>query len=95
MHISTDFFAAVYLVAITLFILGLKGLSHPKTALRGNRFSMIGMALAITATLAHPDVTNYRIILPGLLAGALIGVPVALRIKMTAMPQLVAALHVV
>jgi NAD(P) transhydrogenase subunit beta len=93
MTISPDFFAFAYLVATILFIFGLKGLSHPKTALRGNRLSMIGMALAIVVTLGHPDVANYGIIAGGLLTGALLGVPLAMRIKMTAMPQLVAALH--
>lgn len=93
MTISPDFFAFAYLVATILFIFGLKGLSHPKTALRGNRLSMIGMALAIIVTLAHPDVANYGVIGGGLLAGAVLGIPLAMRIKMTAMPQLVAALH--
>lgn len=93
MHLSSDVFACIYLVAVILFILGLKGLSHPKTALRGNRLSMIGMGLAILATLARPDITNYWIIAAGLVAGAVIGVPAALKIRMTAMPQLVAALH--
>jgi NAD(P) transhydrogenase subunit beta len=93
MNLSPDFFAFAYLVATILFIFGLKGLSHPKTALRGNTLSMVGMALAIVATLLRPDVTNYGLIFAGLLSGAVIGVPVAMKIKMTAMPQLVAALH--
>jgi NAD(P) transhydrogenase subunit beta len=93
MNINSDIFAFAYLVATILFIFGLKGLSHPKTALRGNRLSMAGMGLAIVVTFLHPDVKNYSIILAGLVAGAVIGVPVAMRIKMTAMPQLVAALH--
>ena len=90
---SQDFFAFSYLVATILFIFGLKGLSHPKTALRGNTLSMAGMALAVIVTLLRPDVSNYGIIFGGLAAGAILGVPIALRIKMTAMPQLVAALH--
>lgn len=93
MKLSADFFAVAYLVATILFIFGLKGLSHPKTALRGNRLSMAGMALAVVVTLFHPDVTNYTVIGGGLVAGAVVGVPLALRINMTAMPQLVAALH--
>lgn len=93
MNISPDFFAFAYLVATILFIFGLKGLSHPKTALRGNRLSMAGMGLAVVVTLFHPDVTNYSLIFAGLAAGAVIGIPLAVRIKMTAMPQLVAALH--
>jgi len=93
MNLGTDFFAFAYLVATILFIFGLKGLSHPKTALRGNLLSMIGMAFAVIVTLFHPNVSNYAIIIGGLAAGAVVGVPLAMRIKMTAMPQLVAALH--
>jgi NAD(P) transhydrogenase subunit beta len=93
MNVTQDIFAFGYLIATTLFIFGLKGLSHPKTALRGNTLSMAGMAVAIVVTLLRPDVNNYGIILAGLLSGALIGVPIAMKIKMTAMPQLVAALH--
>lgn len=93
MNLSPDFFATAYLIAAILFIFGLKGLSHPKTALRGNAFSMMGMVLSVVVTLLHPSVSNYALIGAGLVAGAAIGIPIALRIKMTAMPQLVAALH--
>lgn len=93
MNLSPDLFAFAYLVATVLFIFGLKGLSHPKTALRGNQLAMGGMALSVVATLGHHDVKGYGIIAAGLVAGAAVGVPLALRIKMTAMPQLVAALH--
>jgi NAD(P) transhydrogenase subunit beta len=93
MNLSPDLFDLAYLVATILFIFGLKGLSHPKTALRGNQFSMAGMLLAIVVTLLHPSVKNYSIVFGGLAAGAVIGIPLALRIQMTAMPQLVAALH--
>lgn len=93
MKLNTDVFALAYLVATTLFIFGLKGLSHPKTALRGNMLSMVGMGVAIVVTLLRPDVQNYGLIFAGLLAGAVLGVPLAMKIQMTAMPQLVAALH--
>ena len=93
MNLSLDFFGLCYLIASILFIFGLKGLSHPKTALRGNLFAMIGMGFAIAVTLLHPEVKNYGVILGGLAVGAAIGIPVALRISMTSMPQLVAALH--
>lgn len=93
MNLHPDIFSFAYLVATILFIFGLKGLSHPKTALRGNFLSMVGMGLAIVVTFLHPDVKNYGIIVAGLAAGAVIGVPIAMRINMTAMPQLVAALH--
>lgn len=93
MELHPDLFALAYLIATILFILGLKGLSHPKTALRGNFFAMSGMALAILATLLHPEVKHYTFVLTGLGSGALVGIGLALRVSMTAMPQLVAALH--
>ncbi len=93
MEIHPDFFAFAYLVATILFIYGLKGLSSPKTALRGNLSAMIGMGLAIVVTLANPEVKNYTWVISGLGLGAIVGVVLALRISMTAMPQLVAALH--
>lgn len=93
MMMSPDFFSFVYLVATVLFILGLKGLSSPKTAMRGNLFSMVGMALAIMATVLNPDVTNYTWILAGFVVGGSIGTFLALRVQMTAMPELIAILH--
>lgn len=93
MGLNPDFFAAAYLVATMLFIYGLKGLSSPKTALRGNLAAMLGMALAVIVTLLHPEVKNYAWVLAGLGSGAIVGIGLALRISMTAMPQLVAALH--
>ena len=93
MELSPDFFAASYLVATVLFIYGLKGLSSPKTALAGNLSAMLGMALAVGVTLIHPEVKNYSWVFAGLGAGAVVGVLLALKISMTAMPQLVAALH--
>jgi NAD(P) transhydrogenase subunit beta len=90
---SQNFFAAAYLIATIFFIFGLKGLSSPKTALRGNAFSMTGMAIAVVVTLLNPEVQGYSWIVAGLGLGALVGSVVALKIQMTAMPQLVAALH--
>jgi len=83
----------LYLISAALFILGLKGLTSPASARRGNYFAMAGMLLAITATLLNPAVTSYGFILAGILVGGTIGTVIALKIKMTAMPQLVAALH--
>ncbi|MDH5489359.1 MAG: NAD(P)(+) transhydrogenase (Re/Si-specific) subunit beta [Rhodospirillaceae bacterium] len=85
--------AFAYLIASVLFILALRGLSHPETARRGNMFGMIGMAIAIITTLVDPDVVGYPVILAGLVIGGSIGTVVALKIKMTALPQLVAAFH--
>ncbi len=82
-----------YLVAAVLFILGLKGLTHPRTAVRGNRLGALGMLVAIVATLVHQDVISYGLIILGLAIGAGIGAGLALKIKMTNMPQMVALLN--
>jgi NAD(P) transhydrogenase subunit beta len=84
-----------YLVAAVLFILALRGLSHPETSRRGNQMGMAGMALAVVATLAHADMSGwgYLLILLGIAIGGGAGVFIALRIQMTALPQLVAAFH--
>ncbi len=87
--------SAAYLLAAVLFILALRGLSHPDSSRRGNLFGMVGMVIAILATLAHGSMSlvGYGLIVLGLAIGGGIGVFVALRIKMTALPQLVAAFH--
>lgn len=93
MTFSADTFVLSYLVCAILFILGLKGLASPATARRGNLFAMVGMALAIITTLLNPAVTDYWWIVAGLAVGAVIGIPIALKINMTALPQLVAIFH--
>ena len=93
MQISANAQAIAYLVSAVLFILSLKGLTHPSTARRGNFYGMIGMAVAIIATLLGSEVKSYGFIIAGVVAGGLIGTTLAMRIRMTAMPQLVAALH--
>jgi NAD(P) transhydrogenase subunit beta len=84
-----------YLVAAVLFILALRGLSHPVTSRRGNQMGIAGMAIAIVATLLHSGMTSsgFLIIILGVAIGGAIGTAAALRIKMTALPQLVAAFH--
>ncbi len=84
-----------YLVASVLFILALRGLSHPTTSLQGNLYGMIGMGIAIVATLLRPgmEVSGIVIVLAGLAIGGTIGTFLAARIQMTALPQLVAAFH--
>src|SRR3954466_7387052 len=84
-----------YLVAAVLFILALRGLSSPVTSREGNRFGMIGMAVAAVATLLHQGMatSGYMLIVLGVLIGGAIGMQVAQRIQMTALPQLVAAFH--
>jgi NAD(P) transhydrogenase subunit beta len=84
---------ATYLVAAVLFVFSLGGLSKPGTARRGNLLGMLGMALAIIAVTLSGDVHRYGHVLAAMLIGGVIGAFVALRIVMTAMPQLVAILH--
>ncbi len=93
MEISANTQAVAYLISAILFILALKGLTHPASARRGNYLGMAGMALAITATLLGGEVRSYGFIIAGVAVGAVIGSVLAARVQMTAMPQLVAALH--
>ena len=87
--------ALCYLAAGVLFVLALRGLSSPVTSRQGNRFGMIGMAIAIIATLAQAGMSGagYGLIILGIIIGGAIGAVVARQIKMTALPQLVAAFH--
>jgi len=89
----TDLIALCYLLAAVGFVLGLKGLTHPRSARRGNLLAMAGMALAIVATLLNPQVRSYGFILAGVVVGGTIGTLIALRVQMASMPQLVALLH--
>ena len=82
-----------YIGAAVLFILSLGGLSQQETARRGNLYGMIGMAIAIIATVLGGHVTSIQVLLPGVVVGAAIGALVASRVEMTQMPQLVAVLH--
>ncbi|MEJ2368809.1 MAG: NAD(P)(+) transhydrogenase (Re/Si-specific) subunit beta, partial [Acidobacteriota bacterium] len=82
-----------YLIAAVLFILGLKGLAHPRTAVRGNMIGALGMLLAIVVTLLDQHIVGYWVILAGLVVGSAFGVLLAVKIKMTAMPQMVALLN--
>lgn len=80
----------IYLVAAVLFILGLRGLTHPRTAVRGNLLGACGMLLAIVVTLTHHNIVSFEIIVIGILIGAVIGALLATKIEMTSMPELVA-----
>ncbi|RPH80063.1 MAG: NAD synthetase, partial [Candidatus Rokuibacteriota bacterium] len=85
-----------YLAAAVLFILTFKGLSHPRTAVRANLLGSIGMLIAVAATfllLGGEGAGGYGVILGGLVVGGVIGTLLALRIRMTAMPQMVALLN--
>jgi NAD(P) transhydrogenase subunit beta len=85
--------ALAYLVAAICFIMALRGLSSPETSRAGNLYGMVGMAIAIVTTLLLPEVESYWLIILGIVIGGAIGTAIALRIQMTALPQLVAAFH--
>ncbi|TCO50933.1 NAD(P)(+) transhydrogenase (Re/Si-specific) subunit beta [Actinocrispum wychmicini] len=80
----------LYIVAFALFIYGLMGLTGPRTAVRGNLIAAVGMAIAVLATALTPGMGNWWLILLGIALGTAVGVPAARKVKMTAMPQMVA-----
>jgi len=82
-----------YLVSGLFFILSLGGLSKQETARKGNIYGILGMALAILATFASGEVENFKLLIPLMLGGAVIGAVLAKRVEMTSMPELVAILH--
>jgi H+-translocating NAD(P) transhydrogenase subunit beta len=92
---SPTLVTAAYLGAAVLFILSLGGLSNPETSRRGNLYGMVGMAIAVLATMLGPQVTKagYAWILGALAVGAVIGLYAARAVKMTQMPELVALMH--
>ena len=90
---SENLAALLYLAAAVCFIMALRGLSSPVTARHGNLYGIVGMVIAILTTLASPGVLSYWVILVGILIGGAAGTAIALRIQMTALPQLVAAFH--
>ncbi len=85
-----DFIHVLYIVAFVLFILGMRQVTGPKTARRGNATAAVGMAIAVLATLLTRSVGDYGLIALGIAIGTAIGVPAARTVKMTAMPQMVA-----
>ena len=87
------FINLAYLLAAVLFIYGLKMLSSPRTAVRGNLLGALGMLIAIVVTLVNGQILSYTMIVVGLLVGSALGAILALRIHMTAMPQMVALLN--
>ena len=82
-----------YLVAAVLFIYGIKGMTSPKTAVRGNQLAAVGMLVAVIAALLDNNVIHYYYIILGLIVGAGIGAWLAKRVQMTSMPEMVAALN--
>ena len=85
--------AICYLISAIFFILALKGLSNPESARNGNIMGIIGMTIAIITTLNNPNVDSLALIILGIIIGGAIGTFIALKIEMTALPQLVAAFH--
>ena len=92
---SPSLTAFAYLISGVLFVLALRGLSNPTSSRQGNLFGMIGMAIAILATLARSGMSpsGYVLIILAIIIGGGIGVTVSRRIQMTSLPQLVAAFH--
>ncbi len=90
---SSNTVAILYLISALLFIFALRGLSHPESSRMGNIFGMIGMIIAVFTTLMFKSVLTYYEIGAAILIGGAIGSFIALRIEMTALPQLVAAFH--
>lgn len=90
---SASLTAFAYLIASVCFIMALRGLSSPKTARMGNIYGVSGMVIAIVTTLTLPSVTSFGTIALGVAIGGGLGTIIALKIAMTALPQLVAAFH--
>jgi NAD(P) transhydrogenase subunit beta len=90
---SENLSAFAYLIASICFIMALRGLSSPDTARAGNVYGVVGMVIAVVTTLAAPGVLSFSMIILGVLIGGTIGTVAALKIQMTALPQLVAAFH--
>jgi NAD(P) transhydrogenase subunit beta len=82
-----------YLAASILFILGLKGMSHPESAKRGMHLAELGMLMAVVGTLLHREIVSYEWIIAGLLIGSTVGAAMAIWVPMTAMPQRTALSH--
>jgi NAD(P) transhydrogenase subunit beta len=87
--VPTEIVNIMYLISASLFILGLRGLSHPRTSIRGNMMGAAGMLIAVVVTLLDRQIVGYEIIAAGFVVGAAAGTVLALRIQMTAMPQLI------
>src|ERR1700754_3478823 len=87
---NEDVVNLLYIVAFTLFIVGLRMLRGPRTAVRGNQVAAVGMAVAVVAALVTDGVGDWGLIILGVVIGTVIGVPAARSVKMTAMPQMVA-----
>jgi H+-translocating NAD(P) transhydrogenase subunit beta len=90
---TTGMVAGSYIIAAILFILSLGGLSHPKTARKGNLFGILGMSIAILATILGYEINNYLLLVALMVIGGAVGLYLASKVQMTEMPELVAVLH--
>jgi len=87
---SDDIVTVAYIVAFSLFILGIRRGTHPSTARQGNMIAAVGMAIAVAVTLSLDVIDNWGLIVAGILIGTVVGVVASYRVQMTAMPQMVA-----
>ena len=87
------FIEIAYIVSAVLFMFGLKRMAHPRTAVRGNLYGILGMLVAVAATMFSAEVEQYAWIVGGIFGGGAMGLLLAYMIQMTAMPQLVAAFN--
>ncbi len=83
----------IYLLAASFFVLGIKGMTKPRTAIRGNQFAAVGMLIAVLVTLLDQKIVSYEFIILGIALGGLLGAILAIKVQMTAMPQMVALLN--
>ena len=90
---ATGIVTSAYIIAAIFFILALAGLSKQETAKNGNMFGMIGMAIALIATILSEDVNGLIWIIIAMLGGAIVGIYKAKKVEMTQMPELIALLH--
>ena len=90
---TNNILMSAYLISTILFILSIRSLAHPETARKGNVLGIIGMLIAVLATLFSPYVSDYLSVLFVILLGGAIGSFFALRVKMTALPQMIAAFN--
>ena len=90
---SQSLISMAYIAAAILFILSLSGLSNQETSRRGNYYGMLGMTIAILATVLNPSFTAYGILIIALVVGGLVGARAAFKVEMTQMPELVAVMH--
>ena len=93
MIMNPQMLGAAYLAAGALFILSLNGLSNQESARRGNLCGILGMIIAVGATILSGEVGNFKMLFPAMILGGIIGAIVALKVEMTSMPELVAGFH--